>query len=183
MKKVLRSRLLVVFILIPLAAGVVTGMIICSDIFKTAPTKDAVEISRDAHSKNNKERIYKENANAHTKIKIFFTLCGHEITKSENSVLTADLYEESPVGEISSDGGNVIFEKVEGFCPKHYVVKATEGSFAIYKRNAETLENEYLMDITKAVGEIDENVFAELKAGISFSSLKEIDQYFEDAGS
>ncbi len=187
MKQILKGSSITVVICIAtsLFLGALTGVLL-SDAMAEKLSRDKNSVmSQETNDEKTREDVLDDITAI--EIKILFTLCEHEIVKSENidsSTFSETKNKYNEHGILSfKDGFPVLYKTIEGFCPEHYVVRINGDFLAVYRRNAVSFEEEYIMDITDAVEDIDEEFKEELKKGVPFSSFEEINKYFENADS
>lgn len=119
-----------------------------------------------------------------------FDSCPDRFEKTDNSAVLGktvgeirNMYPDGTVTE-NSDGIIEICRKMQGVCPNHYILKPDEyGTLCVYKTNENSLELELVLTLNVSLSDISEEAQQEMKYGICFDTLKEIDQYLENAES
>lgn len=168
MKNVLKSKKIIICIMVFLALGAITGIMLTDSLLKSVPKKQETVTAKSTSDKN-------------IEIKIAFTLCEHEIIQKHSLKTTETQNSTDALKEEKS----LIIKTIDGFCPKHYVVRTNKDgkNFSVYKRDTVSLEEKHIMDIARDVETVGGEFSEELKKGVAFSSLEEINKYFENAES
>ena len=73
---------------------------------------------------------------------------------------------------------------IEGSCPAHLHLGVHEnGQLLVYRKNADTLENETVLLLPTTVERLDRSVQESLEKGLLFNTMDEINAYLESAES
>lgn len=123
-------------------------------------------------------------------LKTFYKGCGHTAVERQDipeqlaGLGEEELLEHYPGWEAEKFQGDeiILFRKVEGACPGHYVLRMLSGYVAIYM----TAENgeETLVEVTDIpVSILRLRDQQRLREGILLDSMDEVNQYLEDLGS
>jgi len=123
-------------------------------------------------------------------LKTFYKGCGHTAVERQDipeqlaGLGEEELLEHYPGWEAEKFQGDeiILFRKVEGACPGHYVLRMLSGYVAIYM----TAENgeETLVEVTDIpVSILRLRDQQRLREGILLDSMEKVNQYLEDLGS
>lgn len=120
--------------------------------------------------------------------KTTFAACGHTVAYPlENMGLAtldmqtiASRFPDSTVKQ-ESDGTIIVVKESDNYCPEHFVLRYdASGALTIYKTNPQTAVPEEVRGLSGDVSLSESETLEELKQGIPFASMAEIDIYLEN---
>lgn len=115
-----------------------------------------------------------------------FHKCGEEyVVKNKESVMGLSqseierFFPQSSVIEISNKKA-VIKQKLDGCCPQHFLVEmGNDNKVRIYQTNPTNFQKEEIMPIETDYDLLSMDTIEDLRSGLLFSSMEDINKYFE----
>lgn len=115
----------------------------------------------------------------------YFSGCGHTLRHAggESAGMTREELQRRflsyEIADFSVDRA-ILRAQRAGYCPAHYLLCEKNGKLLITRRSQESLENECVMELEIDLAEMRGELPDELKEGIAFDALEQINEYMEN---
>lgn len=119
--------------------------------------------------------------------KTTFLKCGHVIENkiSDGAVTKAELEQNYPGHSMIIRNGEqaILHREVDDYCPKHFILTLRGDNLTVEQYDAGTGERGILNTVEAELSAIPASIQDEMKAGLPFEELAQIDEYMENVES